>query len=390
MEQKQVDILITKFRERYGQIDVRVRAPGRINILGEHTDYNEGFVLPASIDKEVQLAIRKNGNSECHLSAIDLDDEYSFSLEEELKPTTKGWANFIIGVVAGLKDRRKAIEGFDLAFTSDIPQGSGMSSSAAIESAVGMALNHLFSLEVNRKDLAKIGQSAEHNYVGVKCGIMDQFASLLGKEDHLIRLDCRDLNYDYIKAELPGHSLLLLDTGVKHSLADSEYNKRREDCEKGVNAAKNLYPMTVSLRDLSTGQLEKLSKIWDDQTYARCSYVIEENERVGEICEAISSGNMELAGQIMNRTHEGLSLSYEVSCTELDLLAGYAKEDPRVKGARMMGGGFGGCTINLVESAHVEDFIKSCEQKYRDETGQELKAYEVRISDGCGVIHDTV
>ncbi|MFY0598457.1 MAG: galactokinase [Cyclobacteriaceae bacterium] len=374
------------FNTKFGRAPLLVNAPGRINLIGEHTDYNDGFVLPAAVDKSVKIAIAKNGTSKVHLSALDLDRTYDFDISDELVPGKVGWANYFLGVIDQIRKKGATIDqGFDLIFSSNVPLGAGMSSSAAIESGFGYALTELFGLGFTKVEIAKIGQLAEHTFAGVMCGIMDQFASSMGKNDHVIRLDCRSLEYEYFPAEFGDYKLLLFDSKVKHNLASSEYNVRRQQCEEGVAELQKINPDIKSLRDASINELEQIKGKVDSKVYDRCEYMIAEIQRVLDTCDALKSHDIETVGKLMFETHFGLSEKYEVSCSELDELVRLAKENSGVIGARMMGGGFGGCTINLVHKDEVDNVIKSVSKGYLKSINVETEVYQVDISDGVGL-----
>ncbi|MFO1479094.1 MAG: galactokinase [Turneriella sp.] len=369
------------FKERFGAEGEIFCAPGRVNLIGEHTDYNMGFVLPGAIDKAITLAIRPNGLNQFRLLALDTGEEETFTVAD--KSTRHHWASYILGVVMEFQSRCFAVPPFDAVFAGDIPQGGAMSSSAALESAFAFAINELGNFGVQRLELAQIGQSAEHKYAGVRCGIMDQFASLHGAKDHLIRLDCRSLQYELIPFVLPGYRLLLLDTRVKHSLASSEYNTRRAECETGVAILRKRFNSVQSLRDADLAMLESVRAELDQATYTRCQYVIEENDRVLAAVEQLKLGDVAAFGRLMYASHEGLSQKYNVSCRELDLLVAVARETQGVQGARMMGGGFGGCTINLVAESAIADFKRIAQEKFFAAFGHNPLVYEVAISEGA-------
>lgn len=358
-----------------------VRSPGRINLIGEHTDYNNGFVLPAAIDKEMVLAVARNGSDTCRLYSMDYDEAVAFALDQ-LEPTDKGWPNYIMGVVDQLQKAGYTLEGFDCVFGGDIPIGAGLSSSAALECGAAYALSELFGLNIEKISLIRYAQKAEHVFAGVQCGIMDQFASVMGQQGQAIRLDCRSLEYSYFPLELHEYQIVLLDTQVKHSLASSEYNTRRKECEQGVAKVKEKHPQVLSLRDVTLAMLEEVQQELDPVIYKRCRYIVEENERLLTGCELLAAGDIEGFGQKMYGSHQGLSQQYEVSCPELDFLVDFTKDKPFVVGARMMGGGFGGCTINLVAKENKEAFIKEAAQAYKQQFGIDLRAYEVAISQG--------
>lgn len=383
---ERIDQLTAKYKEHYANDFIVIEAPGRINIIGEHTDYNGGYVLPAAIDKSVLVIIGRNSSTECHISAVDLNEEYSFSIFDTLKPIDTGWVNYFIGVLAGIKEDHTIKEGFNMMFSSSIPVGSGLSSSAAIECGFGHGVSTLYNLNIDLVSLAKIGQMAEHIYAGVKCGIMDQFAVVMGKQDQVIQLDCRSLDFQHFPAQFGDYELVLFDTQVKHNLASSEYNIRRAQCEEGVEAIKGRHPEVNSLRDSTLGMLDNVRNVITKDVYKRCRYVIEENERVLSVCEELKNNNIDKVGELMYETHKGLSDNYEVSCAELDLLVELAKESGKIIGSRMMGGGFGGCTINLVESKNALAVVESINADYQRRMNKEIKVYPVSISEGVHLI----
>lgn len=351
-------------------------SPGRINLIGEHTDYNGGFVFPGAIDKGMIAELKTNGTNKVRAYSIDLKDYVEFGLNEEDAPRAS-WARYIFGVCREIIKRGGKIAGFNTAFAGDVPLGAGMSSSAALESTYAFALNDMFNLGIDKFELAKIGQATEHNYCGVMCGIMDQFASVFGKKGSLIRLDCRSLEYEYYPFDPKGYKLVLLDTLVKHELASSAYNKRRESCE---NVAKTIG--VEFLRDATMEQLQAVKDKVSAEDYMRAEYVIEEIQRVLDVCKALATNDYETVGQKMYETHHGMSKLYEVSCIELDYLNDIAKECG-VTGSRVMGGGFGGCTINLVKDELYDTFIEKAKEGYKDKFGKAPKVYDVVISDGA-------
>lgn len=355
-------------------------SPGRINLIGEHTDYNGGFVFPGAIDKGMVAEIKPNGTNKVRAYSIDLKDYVEFGLEEDDAPRAS-WAKYIFGVCREIIKRGGKIEGFNTAFSGDVPLGAGMSSSAALESTYAYALNDLFNLGINEFELAKIGQSTEHNYVGVNCGIMDQFASVFGKKDSLIRLDCRSLEYEYFPFHPEGYRLVLLDTLVKHELASSAYNDRRKSCENVVAAMQKRHSHVEFLRDANLDMLQEVKADVSAEDFMRAQYVIEEIDRVLKVSDALKADDYETVGQMMYQTHEGMSKLYEVSCPELDFLNDIAKECG-VAGSRVMGGGFGGCTINLVKNELHDAFIETAIQAYGEKYNVKAKVYDVTISDG--------
>lgn len=359
-------------------------SPGRINILGEHVDYNHGFVLPGAIDKYVCLAISRSDASESRIVAGDLPDEISFRLDHVV-PSNKAWANYFLGVVAQLKARSITIGNVDIAFTSNIPVGAGLSSSAALECAMCFALDHLFGLNLSREDMAILSQKAEHTFVGVQCGIMDQFATLFGKEHHVIKLDCDTLDYEYLSMPLDSHRLVLLDSQVKHELQDSDYNRRRLEVESGLAAIRSKFPGVRTFRDCTEEQVLAVREEVGETIFRRCLYVVYEMLRVRDAADAIQRGDIRKLGELMYETHDGLSNEYDVSCDETDFLVNAVRQDSRVAGARMMGGGFGGCTLNIIESGHEEDVILQVGDAYSRQFGISLKAYLVHLSDGTSI-----
>ena len=371
-----------KFNELFGEGGVLYTSPGRINLIGEHTDYNGGFVLPGAIDKAMYCKIKPNGTNKVRAYALDLNESAEFGLKEEDKPEAQ-WACYIFGVVREMQKKGKAIPGFDIVMSGEVPLGAGMSSSAALESAVGFALNDQFSLGFTRPELATIGQMTEHHYVGVKCGIMDQFASCLGKEGSLIRLDCRSLEYEYIPFHPEGYRLVLINTCVPHNLAaGGEYNKRRQSCENVVAEIAKAHPEVKLLRDADMSMLEAVKDKVDPIDYQRALFVVGEIQRLLDACEALKKDDYETVGKKMYETHEGLSKYYEVSCPELDFLNDQAKSYG-VTGSRVMGGGFGGCTINLVKSEKYDEFVQGATAAYEKEFGIMPKVYDVVIKDGA-------
>ena len=365
-----------KFEELFGAKGSVYTSPGRINLIGEHTDYNGGFVFPGAIDKGMVAEIKLNGTDKVRAFALDMNESSEFGLNEEDKPN-EGWAKYLFGVCREIQKRGGKVVGFDTVFAGDVPLGAGMSSSAALESTYAFALNDMLSLGIDKFELAKIGQATEHNYVGVKCGIMDQFASLFGKKGSLMLLDCRSLEHKYYPFNPVGYRLVLLDTVVKHELASSAYNKRRESCE---HVAKTLG--VEFLRDANMDMLKSVKDKVSEEDYMRAEYVIEEIQRVMDVCDALEKGDYETVGDRMYKTHHGMSKLYEVSCEELDFLNDVAKECG-VTGSRVMGGGFGGCTINLVKDELYDAFIAKAVSAYEAKFGHKPKVYDVVISDGA-------
>ena len=379
----EIEHVRSRFIKHYdGNTGYIYTSPGRINLIGEHTDYNGGFVFPGAIDKGMMAEIRPNGTNKVRAYSIDLKDYVEFGLNEEDAPRTS-WARYIFGVCREMIKRGVEVKGFNTAFAGDVPLGAGMSSSAALESTYAYALNDLFG--DNRLDkftLAQVGQATEHNYCGVNCGIMDQFASIFGKKDHLICLDCRSLEYQYYPFKPEGYKLVLLDSVVKHELASSAYNKRRQSCESAVAAIQKYHPEVKLLRDANMEMLNEVAGEISAEDRMRAEYVIEEIQRVLDVCQALQDGDYETVGLKMYETHEGMSKLYEVSCEELDFLNECA-HNHEVTGSRIMGGGFGGCTINLVKEERYESFVHETVASFREAFKRSPKVYDVVISDGA-------
>ena len=379
-----------------------VQSPGRINLIGEHTDYNNGFVLPAAIDKCVQVAIAKRTDGAIHMHAIDLQESVIIPAVA-IQPHATSWVNYIIGVVAqvqkysaGASNNSAALDldkGFDICIQGDIPIGAGLSSSAAVECAVIFALNELYQLGLTTMQMALMTQQSEHEFAGVKCGIMDMFASLHGKSNQVMLLDCANLHHTYYPLDLKEYQIVLFDTQIKHALASSEYNTRRLECEQGVGVLQQKYPSIKTLRDASKQQVEQclaLNNHLDknpisDKVYQRCKYVVDEIERVQLAVKDLLAGDIKAFGQKMFETHEGLSKLYEVSCPELDILVNAVKDNPYVLGARMMGGGFGGCTINIIKKSEVQATINTVAEVYAQQTAHTLKVHQVKIAEGTHI-----
>lgn len=383
------DILINKtaasFKEIFGNEPNKiVLSPGRINIIGEHIDYNDGYVLPAAIDKIICFAFAKNNTNTSRVVALDLNDEFEIDVTAEVKLDDNDWTNYIRGVINQLKINGFQFEGVNCVFSSNIPVGSGLSSSAALECGFLFGMNDLFNLNIKPIDIALLGQKAEH-WVGIKCGIMDQFSSVMGQENKVIKIDCRTLDYTYHDANFADYSLILFDSNVKHSLMTSAYNERRQQCEEGIAIVKANFPEIKSFRDCTEQTIIDLKDKMSHDVYRRSLFVVKEINRVIQACEALDNGKIEFLGELMFATHDGLSKDYEVSCEELDLLVDLAKEEPAVIGSRLMGGGFGGCTINLVKKGHEQEIKDKFSKLYTEAFGIELKIYDVKVSNGTSL-----
>jgi len=370
-----------QFIDLYGKQPMFYSAPGRVNLIGEHTDYNEGFVLPAAIDKKIYIAIAKNEDHQLRVFANQFNEKKEVGLSS-LKPV-EGWFTYLAGMMFHLQQMGKPIGGVDVIVDGDVPVGAGMSSSAAICSAFGFALNELNCLELDRMQMALVGQKTEHTFAGVNCGIMDQFASLHGKAGYVMRLDCRSLDFEYIPFDFPEYKIVLVNSMVKHALASSEYNIRRQQCEEGVRIMKEAFPGVKSLRDITLQQLDMKREQLPVEVYNKCHYVISENERLLRGCGFLANGDIQSFGQLMYASHKGLSKEYNVSCDELDFLVETARHLKGVAGARMMGGGFGGCTINLVKTENVDDFANAMKSAYRNRYKKETEIYITQIEEGA-------
>lgn len=382
MNVKLIDAVKKAFIKTFKKDPILIFSPGRINIIGEHTDYNDGYVFPAAVDKGIVAGIQKSDSDHSTAYALDKDSKIKFNLNQ-LKPSAQGsWENYIFGVVAEIQNRNKVIGNFNIAFKGDIPGGAGMSSSAALENSVVFGLNELFNLGLSKHDMILISQKAEHNYVGVKCGIMDQYASMFGVENNALLLDCRIVASKPYEIDFKDHQLLLINTNVKHSLSDSAYNDRRSACETIAELLK-----VKALRDASETDLEHIKDKVTPENYQKALYVIQENARALQASKAIESGDLKTLGKLIYASHDGLQNQYKVSCDELDFLVNQAKQNSHVLGARMMGGGFGGCTINLVANNHAKAFTDQVSTAYKNKFNKECSVYFVKLSNGTHLIN---
>lgn len=373
---KDINDLRQSFAVRFGGEGVAFTAPGRINLIGEHTDYNGGFVFPGAVDKCISTVIRPNGSQTVYLYAADLRKGCCFDIDDEKGPADVDF-RYVYGVVREMVAAGVAVKGFNAAYGGDVPLGAGMSSSAALESCFAFALDDLFGGSLDRMTLARIGQATEHKYVGVKCGIMDQFASMHGRAGSLMRLDCRSGEFDYFPWNPEGYRLVLINSCVKHELVGSPYNDRRASCERVAAAAG-----VETLRDCTWNRLESLKPQLGDEDYRRARYVLGEVDRVLAVSDALQRGDYEEVGRQMYLTHDGLSRDYEVSCPELDFLVDEARR-LGVAGSRIMGGGFGGCTINLVKESRYDRFLDEVQHTYRTRFGIDCQPIPVVIGDGA-------
>ncbi|HEY9169205.1 MAG TPA: galactokinase [Lutibacter sp.] len=361
---------------------VNIESPGRINIIGEHTDYNNGFVLPTAIDKKIKFKFKKNNSGHlCNVYSKNFEAGFVINLTH-IERSENQWENYILGVLHEIQKLTDKVKGFDCVLESDIPIGSGISSSAALECGMAFGLNELFELGLSKKTIVELSQRAEHNFVGTKCGIMDQFASVMSKKGHVILLDCQSLEYEYVPIKIEPYKILLLNTNVTHSLASSEYNTRRKECETGVAIIKQKYVEVNSLRDVSEGMLKEFKTLMTPKVFDRCTYVIQEKGRVLNAVKALRNNKLTVMGNLMYETHNGLRDLYEVSCPELDFLVDFSKKYEEVIGARMMGGGFGGCTINIIHASKVEEFVLAISKAYFNKFNKNLTAFEAMPSEG--------
>lgn len=377
-----IDDVRSRFQKHFdGSTGSVYASPGRINLIGEHTDYNNGFVFPGAVEQGMIAEIKPNGTRVVRAYSIDLKDYVEFSLDDEQGPSAS-WARYIFGVCREMMALGVAVEGFNTAFAGDVPLGAGMSSSAALESVYAFALNDLWGdNKIEKMELARVGQRTEHKYLGCKCGIMDQFASVHGKAGNLMRLDCRSGEFEYFPWNPEGYKLVLVNSCVKHELVGSPYNDRRESCERVAAVIAKHHPEVESLRDADYAMLDEVAPEVSEEDYMRAKYVIGEKERVLTVCDALEKGDYELVGEMMYATHYGLSKEYEVSCEELDYLNNIAKEEG-VTGSRIMGGGFGGCTINLVANELYDNFVKVVKEKFAAKFGKDPIIIDVVIGDG--------
>jgi galactokinase len=376
-----------QFQQYFGNECQIAVAPGRVNLIGEHTDYNQGFVLPGAIDRNIQVAFAPGTANRLNLRALEYGEEYSFSIDD-MHPV-KGWPTYLLGMIYMLMPEKSLPHGMDVLVSGNVPVGAGMSSSAALCSAFGLALNEFFKLGLSRMEIALAGQKTEHRFAQLQCGIMDQYASLHGKAGHLMKLDCRNLEYEYIPFDFPGIRIVLVNSMVSHTLASSEYNLRREQCEAGIATLQKFNPAIHSLRDVKLDLLETHQKELDPIVYKRCRFIIKENQRLLDGCDFLKQHDLDAFGKLMYEAHDGLSKDYEVSCAESDFLVRTIKELKGVKGARQMGGGFGGCIITLVEKDSAELFIRDIQEKYDIKYGKTPDCYSMNISEGAHMLRPT-
>ena len=386
MEKELIIKVKAKFEQNFAQNPLLVQSPGRINLIGEHTDYNMGLVFPATIDKYIITALAKSEHYVSKIYSLDFNEslEIDFSNLEKLKGGT--WKNYVIGIVFGLIEKGAKLKNFNIVFGGNIPIGAGLSSSAALENGIIYGLNKLFNLGLSKTEIMNIAIAAEHNFAGVNCGVMDQFSNLHGKSQNAILLDCSDLSFQHIPIQIDDYQFLLINTNVKHQLSNTAYNQRRLSCEAGFQVLQNQFTELRFLSEANLSQLNDVKEQLSQEIYNRCKYVIEENERVKSAKIAIENNDWQQFGNLLYETHEGLSKLYEVSCSELDFLVDLAKNDSSVIGSRMMGGGFGGCTLNLIEKDKLDDFISKAKLEYKQKYGFAISIYPVNITDGTKII----
>lgn len=377
-----VENITSVFKQKYNSSPLLISSPGRINIIGEHTDYNEGFVFPAAINKNMYLAIARSNADFCSAYAYDNDESFDFKLDNIKSIKNGDWRNFVLGVVAEIQKKGKKVEPFNIVFGGDIPNGAGLSSSAALENSIVFGLNEVFDLQLTKSEMILISQQAEHNYVGVRCGIMDQYASMFGLPNHALLLDCRTIEDEPYKIDSKEYQFILINTNVSHSLVDAEYNDRRLVCEK--IAALLHVPF---LRDATEEDLFKIKNQVSNDDYQKALYIIQENKRVLKAAKMIKENNLEALGNLLFEAHDGAKNQFKISCEELDFLVNQAKRNPDVLGARMMGGGFGGCTINIVKNKHVSEFVQTILKAYKAKFDIEASVYFIKLSGGTHVIN---
>ncbi len=376
--------VLKSFKKFFKEKPLIICSPGRVNLIGEHTDYNNGFVLPAAIDKSIIFGILPSEGGKCSVHALDKNERYEFYIDD-LHFSKKGWPNYIMGVVDQLKKGGYQIKGFNCVFGGDIPVGAGLSSSAALETGLAFGLNYIYNLGIGELDLVKLAQKAENEFVGVKCGIMDQYVNIFGKNKKVLKIDCRILKHEYYPFDFQDISIVLFNTNVSRALASSEYNKRREDCDEGIKIIKKMYPYISSLREVTIEMIKEARAFMSEVVYKRCKYVVEENNRVLMACEALEKKDLKSFGEYMKESHLGLRDDYQVSCPELDFLLDIVRDEPAVYGSRMMGAGFGGCTINLIKSDSVKGISEYVFQKYEKQFGKKPGVYVTSINSGTHI-----
>ncbi|MEZ5022582.1 MAG: galactokinase [Chitinophagales bacterium] len=386
MDQVLINQVVSEFEKQFKRQPLLIASPGRINLIGEHIDYNNGLVFPAAIDKYIVCGIQKNDLQKSRIYSIDKNECIEIDVDAPIKYPSGHWLNYITGIVNELNKKNLSIENFDLAFSGNIPMGSGLSSSAALENAVVFGLNELFHLKLSKKEMVQISMQAEHNFAGVQCGIMDQFASMFGTKDHALYLNCNDLSFDDVPIQLDDFQLVLINSNVKHEHVDSAYNERRAQSNEGFAVLLKKYP---NLSGLCQATLEQLATVKDELSelvYKRCLFAIEENIRVKQAKVALEDKDWKKLGELLFASHDGLQNLYEVSCIEIDFLVQKAKENIGVLGSRMMGGGFGGCSINLIKKDKTANFLNEVKPAFLTQFGHEIDIYMINITNGTHII----
>jgi len=372
----------SSFKNHYKTIPILVFAPGRINIIGEHTDYNDGFVLPAAIDKGIVVAIQKSTSKFCSVTALNKNETYEFSLDSIHPIPNGGWRNYVLGVIAEIQKKGIKLNPFNIAFAGNVPEGAGISSSAALENSIVYGLSEVFQLGFTKEEMIYISQKAEHNFVGVKCGIMDQYASMFGQKNKVLLLDCRTVQATPIDIDFNDYEIVLVNTNVKHNLSESAYNNRRSVCEKVAS----ILDVKV-LRDATEKELLRIKNQISEDDYQKALYIIQENKRVLQASKVIETNNIKLLGELLYTTHEGLKNNYKVSCEELDFLVEQTNDKPEILGARMMGSGFGGCTINLIKK-NSKKVLNQITKAYQSKFNIQASVYHIKLSDGVKILKD--
>lgn len=386
MSKELIDKIKSEFKRKFSSNPLLVSSPGRINLIGEHTDYNMGLVLPATINKYIIVALAESKKKNSEIYSLDFDETLKIDFNKLNKQEVGSWKNYLIGVVSGILNSGLQIENFNLIFGGNIPIGAGLSSSAALENGIVLGLNKLFNLGLSKNEIMNISIAAEHDFAGVDCGVMDQFANLNGKTGNAILLDCYDLSFQHIPLRLNEHQLLLINTNVKHQLSNSAYNKRKLECNTGLKILQNKYPQLKSLSNANIQQLNSVKEKLSLEVFKRCRFVIEENERVKSAKTALENHDWQSFGNLLFASHDGLSNLYEVSCVELDFLVEKAKENDSILGSRMIGGGFGGCTLNLIKKDATEKFVSMVDLEYQEKFGVSINPYSVTITNGTQII----
>ncbi|GAK52425.1 Galactokinase [Candidatus Moduliflexus flocculans] len=384
MKHEAIERIASTYQQKFGQApELIVSAPGRVNLIGEHTDYNDGFVLPVAIDRKIIIGGSKRNDDTVRIYSLNFEEFQEFSLASLIKQNT--WSDYVKGVISELQQEGHRVGGFNAVMEGNVPRASGLSSSAALEVASAFFIAQFYGIQMSGEAMAKLCQRAENRFVGVNCGIMDQFISRLGKAGHALMIDCRDLGYQLVPFDLKGYSIVMCNSKVKRQLVDSAYNERRSQCEEGVRLLQAKLPNITALRDVTSAQLEEYTSLLPPLTYRRCRHVVTEDERVQQAVQALQAGNLSQFGALLNQSHESLKDDYEVSCKELDILVELARSVSGTIGSRMTGAGFGGCTVSIVKDEAVEEFRKSVMEGYTKRTGITAEIYISKAEDGARV-----